>query len=57
MLMQQQQGLHKHSINTEFIHILFPEADICIYSDESRQKSERENLAHLGTIRISFKDS
>lgn len=28
-----------------------------IYSEESRQKSERENLAHLGTIRISFKDS
>lgn len=28
-----------------------------IYSEESRQKSERKNLAHLGTIRISFKDS
>lgn len=58
MLMQQQQGLHKHSVNTEYLYTyFFPEADICIYSEESRQKSERENLAHLGTIRISFKDS
>lgn len=46
--MQQQQGLHKHSINTEFIHILFPEADICmVYIQRKVDRSQKEKTWHI----------
>lgn len=50
--------IYKHSVNTGYLYMyLFPEADIYIFRGKYRQISERENWAHIGTIRISIKDS
>lgn len=50
--------IYKHSVNTGYLYMyLFPEADIYIFRGKYRQISERENWAHIGTIRVSIKDS
>lgn len=47
MLMQQQQGLHKHSVNTEYLNTYFFQKQIYVYIQMKVDRSQKEKTWHI----------